>query len=194
MVWGPEVWIPSIPLWKGLLGVSQNPEPLFEFPAPNKNPKKAKPTFGLRSLEEPPIRKVPGEMSTVCKCLAKAKRYMQPWKLRWLAGKSPCSIGNTSSHGGVSIVMLFFFGYAKTLGSVRICSRSILINAWSGRTSACLTEQCFVQEWNAVHLKAVFLATLLATVQVAVPFKLHVVISLLSQLQVDLLFGMVLLS
>ena len=36
--------------------------------------------------------------------------HLHPWKLRWRAGKSPCSIGNTSSfiHGGFSVAMLVF--------------------------------------------------------------------------------------
>ena len=41
---------------------------------------------------------------------------IRPQKLTWLAGKSPFSIGNTSSIGGLFIVMLVFGGggYPKT--------------------------------------------------------------------------------
>ncbi len=37
---------------------------------------------------------------------------VHPRKLTWLAGKSPCSIGNTSSNGGFFIAMLVFGGGA----------------------------------------------------------------------------------
>ena len=53
-----------------------------------------------------------------------------PWKLTWLAGKSPCSIGNTSLNGEFSIVMLVFGGV-----DINSSQAFIIIESFSGTSN-----------------------------------------------------------
>ena len=56
-----------------------------------------------------------------------------PGKLTWLARKSPCLIGNTSSNGGISIVMLVFLGGGILVKQVfpMYCRCHILTSCWT---------------------------------------------------------------